>query len=97
MDNQTPAAGPSKKTWYIIGAVVIVLFIASCVSKTMGGFMGTKMMEKAIEDASGGKADVDLNSDGTMNVKTSEGSITTGKSVPAGWPEDVAIYPDAII
>ncbi|MBD3320025.1 MAG: hypothetical protein GF350_02915 [Chitinivibrionales bacterium] len=58
------------------------------------------MIEKAIENESGGTADVDI-SEGTMNIKTDDGemSVTSGKGarIPDAFPDDILIYKGASI
>ena len=41
---------------------------------------------------------IDVNSDGSMDVETEEGSARIGtQSMPADWPEDVPSYPGATV
>lgn len=44
-------------------------------------------------DVSG--TDVDMNADGTMEITTDDGTMTTSAEVPANWPKDVLVYADA--
>jgi hypothetical protein len=51
--------------------------------------------EKAIEQETGGKADVDIKN-GTTRVQTKDGVVTVGEQqLPADWPKDVPVYPGA--
>lgn len=80
----------------MIGGVVSILAIW-LVMQTMSGFMGRKMVESIIERSADGEADVDMNSDGTMDVTTKEGTFSTGNSVPKEWPKDVPTYAGASV
>lgn len=84
----------SKKTWVIVAAVVALLVVWS-ILKTMSGFMGRKMVESLIEHSVTEEADVDMNSDGTINIETKEGSFSTGNAIPKEWPTDVPAYDGA--
>lgn len=86
----------SKKNWIIIGIVVVVLIILS-VLRGLSGFMGRTMVEKAMERASDGKADVEMNADGTMNIKTEDGEFSTGAGTPKDWPSDIPAYAGASV
>ncbi|CAB4689733.1 MAG: hypothetical protein F2667_01750 [Actinobacteria bacterium] len=44
--------------------------------------------EKAIENASGGDADVDIDDDGNVKIETSDGTFTSGQDLPEGFPTD---------
>lgn len=54
-------------------------------------------VERAIEESSGGSADVDLDS-GSVKVKTDEGTFETGKevSLPSGFPSDLHVIDGTI-
>lgn len=55
-------------------------------------------MERSIEKETGGDANVDIKADGSMDVKTKEGTATIGSNkVPDGWPKEIAVYPGATI
>ncbi len=84
----------SKKTWIIIVAVIAILIIWSVV-QTMSGFMGRKMVESLIEHSVTEEADVDMNSDGTINIQTKDGSFSSGNVIPKEWPTDVPAYDGA--
>ncbi len=86
----------SNKTKVIIGIVVAVfVVVAGC--KMALRSIGQNIAEKMIEDASGGKADVDMKN-GSMTITTSEGTVTTGTGkVPDGWPTDVPVYAGATV
>lgn len=85
----------SSKTKVIIG-IVVVVFIGVAGCKMALRNIGQNMAEKMIEDASGGKAKVDMK-DGSMTVTTEEGTVTTGGSVPDNWPKDVPAYAGAAV
>jgi hypothetical protein len=109
---QQPVQTPQKKsnkTVLIIVAVVIVFGIVALV----GGYIvmkslkakvsqkiGENMLEKAIEQSTGKKADV--SADGkAVSVKTEEGTMeASGEGtikLPADFPSDVFVYSDAKI
>ena len=62
-----------------------------------GTNIAEKAMEKAIEDETGGSADVDVRADGSMEVTTEEGTFQTGNSMPEDWPKDVPVYAGATV
>ncbi|MBP7114201.1 MAG: hypothetical protein KBA40_01975 [Candidatus Peribacteraceae bacterium] len=86
----------SKKHWIIVGVVVLVLVIVSAL-QAMSGMVGRKVVENAMERASNGTADVDMNADGTMKITTKDGEFQTGNSIPEEWPKDIAVYAGASI
>lgn len=103
----TPATGSKSggnKLVVILIIVILVLagigFVAQKVmqkaSVMVGQKVGEKVAEGIIEKATGGKADVDVNS-GNVSVKTKEGSFSTSSSLPADWPKDVPVYPGATV
>jgi hypothetical protein len=53
-----------------------------------------KAMEDAIEQETGGEAQVDMDGD-SMRIETDEGVFTTGQELQADWPKDVPVYPGA--
>ena len=62
--------------------------------------MSERMMERAIERESGGKAHVDISRDGNkVTFKTDKGEVVTaggeGVAVPADFPKDVPVYKGA--
>ena len=86
----------SKRNILIIGGVIAILTVW-LVLQTMSGFMGRKMVESIIEHSTDGETDVDMKSDGTMDITTKEGTFLTGNSIPKEWPEDVPAYTGANI
>ena len=96
-----PQAKPANNKTIIIVVVVIVVlaiggFIVRTLSQKVAGLVGEKAAEKIIENATGGKADIDINSD-TVTVKTDEGTFSTGTNLPANWPKDAPVYPGSKI
>lgn len=103
----------SNKTVLIIVAVVVIFGIVALVggyfvmrslkakvSQTIGQKIGENMLEKAIEQGTGQKADV--SADGkTVNIKTDEGTMATSEEgtikLPSDFPSDVFVHPDAKI
>lgn len=43
------------------------------------------------------QAAVDMNADGTMEVTTEQGTLTTGTDIPKDWPSDLPTYPGATV
>lgn len=86
----------SKKHWIIVAAVVLVLIVVAAL-QAMSGFVGRKVVENVMERAADGRADVDMNDDGTMTITTKDGEFQTGNSVPEEWPSDIAVYAGASI
>ena len=66
------------------------------VSQTASQKMGEQAVENMIESATGGQAEVDIDSD-SMTVKTDEGSFSTGTSLPADFPKDAPVYPGSTV
>lgn len=74
-------------------AAVSVLLLSAC-----GKSATETAVENALEREVGGDADVDMNTDGTMQVQTDQGTMQFGKNeVPADWPKDIAVYPGATV
>ena len=85
------------KKWAIIAIVVVVVlvFFKIVVSPE-------KMTERALERATDGAYDVDIDEDGSMQITGGEGeemNITSGKNatLPDEWPSSVPLLPDATI
>jgi hypothetical protein len=78
-----------KKLFIVTGTL---LLLTACKSGT------ERLMEKTIEQQTGGNANVDMNADGSMHVETSEGSFTAGTNeVPKDWPTDAPIFAGATV
>lgn len=97
----TPAPAPKNMSAIIIGGIVVL---------AIGGyflrdaFSGERMAERAIEQATGGAVDIDMNAGGESTVRVtdddgSEFNYSTGGSVslPSDWPEDVPIIEGATV
>ncbi|MEK7638185.1 MAG: hypothetical protein AAB375_02050 [Patescibacteria group bacterium] len=82
----------NKKTLTIAGVVVAVLVVAGAANR----FLGKSAAERAIEAATGGNADVNSD-DGDVTVKTDDGTWSTSAKLPADFPNDVPLYPGAIV
>lgn len=91
-DSPTPNNPMSKKTLYVIIAVVAVLAIGGIVSSFLLKKGAEKVSEKIIEDSIGGGADVDL-SNGSYSVNVNGGSFQVGDDVeiPESFPEDIYV------
>lgn len=96
MDNATPTShSKSKMIWYVVGAL-LVLMVGCAAIGSIGSKIAEKTMEGVMERASGGKAKVDMKDDGTMEVKTADGTMNVGTAtVPDEWPKDAPVYPGA--
>ncbi|MHB1377274.1 MAG: hypothetical protein ACYCXB_07620 [Candidatus Humimicrobiaceae bacterium] len=80
----------------LIAASILTLAIFAIASFSSCAKIGTKLVEGAIEKASGGKADVNLDNGG-VSVKDEKGGQTQiGENVkiPDGWPSETPLYPD---
>ncbi len=97
---ETPAPKKSgNKTLLIVVVILVVLLavgglVAKKLSEQASKMVGTKLAEKMIETAAGGKADVDIKDDG-LTVRTNEGSFSVGTELPADFPKDIPLYPGA--
>lgn len=96
---ETPSRNKNK---LFIVVIVVVLFLAiagfaiKSVMQKASKVVGEKVVEGMIENATGGKADLDLNKDG-VSVKTEDGSYSTSTTLPTDWPKDVSVYPGATL
>lgn len=74
----------SKKKMYIAIAIIIVVLIAIFI------FGGKRTIAPGVT--------VDEKLNGEVKVTTEDGSVVVGgNTLPAGWPNDVASYPNGII
>ena len=89
----------SARSKYVAGAVVLVVAVVGF--KAVTGIVvrsaGDRMIEKTVERSTGKNADVKTNADGTMNIRTDEGTMSTGHEVPSDWPKDIPVYPGATV
>lgn len=83
-----------KKLFIFTGCLLAALALTgfSCGQKT-----AEKATEAAIEDSTGGQANVNLNN-GSMKVETGEGTLEAGEEVelPADFPSDVYVAEGSI-
>ena len=69
------------------------LLLAACGQKGV-----ENAMERQIEKETAGDADVDVKADGSMEIKTDDGTATIdGGAMPSDWPEDVKTYAGATV
>jgi hypothetical protein len=86
---------------YLLVLLAFVLLLApGC--KKITEKASEKVAEKMIEQSSGGKAKVDLDSkDGSMKVSSDDGKTQTqmgkGATLPESWPEWLAQYPGSTV
>ncbi len=87
----------TSRPWILIAVVVGILLVLGYGVNAMMSMasrkVGETMMERAIERSTGGDADVDFSDDGKMEVKTKDGTFTTGQEMPKDWPSDGPVYP----
>ena len=93
---QSPTLSMSTKMKILVGVVVVFLLLIGGCNVFMRS-LGRSMVERAIESASNGQADVKIGDDGKMEVKTKDGSFTTGTELSADWPKDVPVYPESTV
>jgi len=72
----------------LVGAVLLVpgLVLAGCAE----GSSQEQVAEKAIEDATGGRADVDVDAE-EVTVESEDGTVTMGKDLPDDFPAGVPV------
>jgi hypothetical protein len=70
----------------IAAAALTALTLTAC-----GG--GEKALENAIEDATGGEADVDLDGDGSVSISTPDGEYNSGgaAALPDDFPSEIPL------
>ena len=96
----TSAGGMSQKAILTIVIVVVVLALLGWLgSRFFWGNVAENMAENALERATGGKVDIDYNSDNTVTFEGEEGSFQAGENVslPNDWPSDVPVMSGAKI
>lgn len=74
-----------RTTGLIVLALVFTLFTLSC--RRASEKTGEKLMEKALENATGNKADVDLSS-GKAVIETGEGRMEVDSNAKS-WPDEI--------
>jgi hypothetical protein len=87
-------------SYLLVLLAVVLLLVPTC--KQIAEKASEKVAEKMIEQSSGGKAKVDLNSkDGSMKVTSDDGKTQTqwgqGASMPEGWPQWLGQYPGSTV
>jgi hypothetical protein len=76
----------SRARTLVIGVVASVSILSSCGGKSVS----EKIAEKAVEKETGVK--VDQGKDGSMTMKTKDGTIETGTGkIPSSFPKEVAL------
>jgi hypothetical protein len=80
----------------LVAASILTVAVLAVASFSGCAKIGTKIVESAIEKASGGSADVNLDNGG-VTVKDEKGGQTQigdNAKMPDGWPSDTPLYPD---
>jgi hypothetical protein len=86
-----------RKILIIVVTISLGLFMLFSLSSCGAGEKAAeKIIEKAIEEESGGEVDI---TGETVTIKTDEGEsvIGIGAELPEGFPADVPVYPDMTI
>jgi len=81
-----------KKLFVVIFCLALALVVSGCGEKAV-----EKAAETAIEQSTGGQADVDIGTN-SIKVNTNEGSLQVGGniSLPSGFPSDVHVIDGTI-
>jgi hypothetical protein len=91
----SPQKSSNTKLIVIIIVVVAVLAILAGGGYYANRYFNEKSAEKAVEEATGGKVDIDDDGD-KITVETDEGKVTMGQNeVPDSFPSDVTVYSGA--
>lgn len=96
----TNTGTPSNKKYIIIGAVVVGLVVLYAVQSY---FSPERIVERALEQGSGGIYDIDTNSDGTtMTIEGEDGTRVEmagdgSASLPKDWPSELPVPDDVTI
>lgn len=91
----------SIMVWYFLPPFMNKSFVKMCAVFTstllLAACFGARerAMENAIEEQTGGEAEVDIDANGSMRIETEDGTVTTGGEMPDNWPKDVPTYPGA--
>ena len=84
----------------LAGGYFVMRSIKARVSQKIGAKIGENMLEKAIEQGTGGKADVSTDGN-SVNIKTESGTFSASETgnikLPSDFPSDVFVYGDAKI
>lgn len=73
-----------------LGAVLVVSTACGKASEAVS----EAATERILEQAGGGDVDIDFDGDGAFEVKTEDGSFSTGTGeIPGSWPDDVPLPP----
>jgi hypothetical protein len=80
----------------LIAASILTLAVFAIASFSGCAKIGTKLLESAIEKASGGSADINLQNGGVSVKDENGGQTQIGENVkiPDGWPSETPLYPD---
>jgi hypothetical protein len=80
----------------IIAMVVVGVLVLGGITRSIEHRVGNSLAERAIEASTGGKVNVDSDN-GSVTVKTDQGTWSTSDKLPSDWPTDVPVYPGATV
>jgi hypothetical protein len=90
------------RTTLLAAAAAAVALLAVSAASTVGckrlaEKAAEKAEEKAIENAGGGKVQINSGENGSMTIVTDAGAVTigTGAKIPDDFPKEVPVYPGA--
>ena len=88
---------PNIKSLGLIAVIAISPLVLTGCGKSVSQIVGEKVAEKVIENSSGGKANVDVNS-GNVKVETDQGKFETGDNVklPSDFPKDIYVVEGSV-
>jgi hypothetical protein len=80
----------------LVAASILTLAVFAVASFSGCAKIGTKLVENAINKASGGSANVNLDNGGVTVKDENGGQTQIGENakLPDGWPSDTPLYPD---
>lgn len=87
-----PQAIMSRTLWIsiLIGIAIVLFWLATEAALSLRD----ATMQRVILPQN---ADMNIKKDGSVDITTDEGTMSTGTSMPKDWPTDIPRYPDAAI
>jgi hypothetical protein len=105
-ENKTAEPGTKKKSnkaliliLSVVAGGLVIYGVGSNLARVFNQKAAEKTAEKAIEQATGGEAQVDISKSGEkITVETEEGKLTIGEGqLPENFPQNMPIYPGSKI